>query len=367
MKTLLIIECVTRYDWNEIFKGASLAEEGLRVEQATWNEISLVSYPGQLFVTAQASERPIVRAQRNFSPDFVLMRSESKGYWGQDSTNKLQALMHSGVPSVNSIFSVYCFLQKPVIWAALREIQAKLGATEFPLVSQTLYPSFKEMVITPDLPCVGKIGSFDAGKGKAVLKTNEALDDFKSIVACQPAFTTLEDFVEWDWDGRVQVIGPHIRVFKRQADTWKGNTGRGVIITDMEVTPQWELWASECRKLFSGLELFGLDFLHDKKADKLVILELNGTACGLVQRHEHEDMLHMRDVVLSKMRQHFAPKPAALPSAASTSAELTPAGADAQNVSVLQEQLRRLLQENADLKKQLQDANTKPPKKKFFF
>lgn len=225
MKILLVIECVTRYDWSALFKGATLrhptessnidagTEEGkqseedevLRIEQATWDELSLVSYPGNLVVTAKASERPSKREQRTFCPDFILMRSESKGHWGQDSTNKLFTLMHSGVPSINSIFSIYCFLHKPVIWNALKQIEQKLGFANFPLVSQNFYPSFRDMVISPDLPCVGKIGSFDAAKGKAVLRTSEALEDFKSIVAVQPAYVTLEEFIEWDWDGRVQV------------------------------------------------------------------------------------------------------------------------------------------------------------------
>jgi hypothetical protein len=374
-RTLLIIECVTRYNWDEIFKGASLTDdeakrdgtcEGLKVEQATWDELTLVSYPGEppnnLVVTAKATERPMVRTQRTFCPDFVLMRSESKGHWGQDSTNKLLVLLHSGVPAVNSIFSIYCFLQKPVIWAALKDIQAKLGAAEFPLIQQTLYPSFKEMAIHPDLPCVGKIGSFDAGKGKAVLKTEEALDDFRSIVAVQPAFATLEPFVDWDWDGRVQVIGPHIRVFKRTTDTWKGNSGKGVMIEDLEVTPQWQLWASECRKAFGGLDLFGLDFLHDKRTGKLVILELNGTACGLVQRHETDDMLQIRDVVLAKMRQRFNSSP---PGA---SAEATPIGDSTGAEAVLREQLIRLQNENIGLKKQLvPEANTKSESRPYFF
>jgi hypothetical protein len=67
-RTLLIIECVTRYNWDEIFKGASLTDdeaksdgtcEGLKVEQATWDELTLVSYPGEpptnLVVTAKAT------------------------------------------------------------------------------------------------------------------------------------------------------------------------------------------------------------------------------------------------------------------------------------------------------------------------
>ena len=88
------------------------------------------------------------------------MRSESKGHWGQDSTNKLMALMHSGIPALNSIFSVYCFLQKPTIWQSLRQIEVELGHEDFPLVQQVLYPSFKEMVITPSVPCVGKVRLF---------------------------------------------------------------------------------------------------------------------------------------------------------------------------------------------------------------
>lgn len=392
MKVLLIIECVTRYDWKKIFQGATVqtpkissitetklmqvvetkdyqqedeeCEEEVHIEQATWDEISLVSYPGNLVVTAAASERPTVRLQRTFCPDFVLMRSESKGHWGQDSTNKLFTLMHSGIPSVNSLFSIYCFLQKPVIWTALKEIEKKVGCLNFPLVSQNFYPSFREIVIYPSLPCVGKVGSFDAGKGKAVLRTVEALEDFKSVISVQPAYTTLEEFIDWDWDGRVQIIGPHIRIFKRQTESWKGNAGQAALIEDLEVTPLWQSWADECRQIFGGLEMFGLDFVHSSKTGVYTILELNGTACGLVQRHEEEDMLRIRDVVLSKMKVHFC-------SASKSKTSQPVCSSDtAVTTAVLQEEIKRLTQENRNLtsenrtlKKELQ---VKPKRFSFF-
>ena len=119
-----------------------------------------------------------------------------------------------------------------------RKIQKKLGKDEFPLIEQTMYPSYREMVISPDVPCVGKTGSAHAGKGKILIRSRETWEDYASLVALQPYFCTAERFVDWDWDGRVQKIGPNYRVFKRQTETWKGNTGRGALIEEIEVTDQ---------------------------------------------------------------------------------------------------------------------------------
>ena len=108
--------------------------------------------------------------------------------------------------------------------------------------------------------------------------------------------------------------------------------------------------------------MFGLVFLHDKRTGKLVILELNGTACGLVQRHETSDMLQIRDVVLAKMRQRFNCSPAG------PSAEATPIGDSTGAEAVLREQLIRLQSENTGLKKQLvPEANTKSESRPYFF
>jgi glutathione synthase/RimK-type ligase-like ATP-grasp enzyme len=135
---------------------------------------------------------------------------------------------------------------------------------------------------------VGKTGSAHAGKGKIKIGTSEMFEDYASLVALQPYFSTCERFVSWDWDGRVQKIGPHYRVFSRRTETWKGNSGRGAIIEEIELTPEYKLWADECSKIFGGVDILGLDFVHDKATDKFVILELNDTAIGLVHRCEQE-------------------------------------------------------------------------------
>jgi len=75
------------------------------------------------------------------------------------------------------------------------------------------------------------------------------------------------------------------------------------IIEDIELTPQFKEWIDECCKVFGGLDICGLDFLHSKDNDSFYILELNDTAIGLVHKHEEEDMKFMRDLVLLRMQQ----------------------------------------------------------------
>jgi hypothetical protein len=42
---------------------------------------------------------------------------------GQDSRNKLFAMMHAGLGSVNSLLSAYMCLERPTVFGELRKIQ----------------------------------------------------------------------------------------------------------------------------------------------------------------------------------------------------------------------------------------------------
>jgi len=42
---------------------------------------------------------------------------------GQDSRNKLFALMHAGIPSVNSLQSAYMCVERPTVFGELKKIQ----------------------------------------------------------------------------------------------------------------------------------------------------------------------------------------------------------------------------------------------------
>jgi hypothetical protein len=222
---VLVIECQSSLDWRAVFAGSCL-ESGelvrktkkkkvrfcfayfvqIRLEQATWDDISLVSWP------EPTGLRATLRSGKSFRPDHVLVRSVSKGTWTQDSSNKLMALCHSAVPCTNSASACHAFLEKPVVYGELRRVQQRLGKETFPLIDQVMYPSYKEMSVSPgnisldcfrptylvkDVPCVGKTGSAHAGKGKIKITSSELWEDYASLVALQPYFCTAEKFINW--------------------------------------------------------------------------------------------------------------------------------------------------------------------------
>ena len=82
---------------------------------------------------------------RTFKPDFLLVRQNLKNAT-EDHKNILLGFHYGGVPSLNSLTSIYNFQDKPWVYAHLRDIQLKLGGEKFPLIEQEYYPDHREMV-----------------------------------------------------------------------------------------------------------------------------------------------------------------------------------------------------------------------------
>jgi len=335
---LLVIECQPRINWYDIF--ADCKVHGVRevqVEQATWQEISVTNFDSKCLVELKAAARPHpgTSQERNrvVTPDFILMRSVTRSVGHLDDRNKLFALKHANIPSLNSLHSCYMVLERAWVFAELKKIQERLGKDVFPLIPQSFYPSYKQMVIPPAMPCVIKIGPYHSGFGKMLVKDDTAWDDLKSVIACHNDYATSEPFIAYDWDIRIQKIGPYYRAFRRMSPNWKGNVGHGSVNEDIEVTPRYKLWVDECAKLFGGLDICAVDALHSKEDGKEWILELNDTAIGLANRHEQEDYGHMRALVLSRMEQEYPLSPAAAFTAPEMKSEGSDATTEGQNVS----------------------------------
>jgi len=130
--------------------------------------------------------------------------------------------------------------------------------------------------------------------------------DFRGLIALHDDYVSVEQFVKWDFDLRIQKIGPHYRGFKRVSTNWKGNVGNQSTVSDMEVSEKHKLMIDECAKIFGGLDICALDLLHSEEEDKEYILELNDTAIGLVHEHEFLDMCNIRDVVIYRMSNYFS-------------------------------------------------------------
>ena len=122
------------------------------------------------------------RDDRDFSVDFILIRNFAGGLHEIGFKNILMAFMFYNIPSVNSLKSIF-LREKPIIYGELLKIQQKLGKDKFPIVDQNFYPnigSSDQIIIEPEVPCVVKIGTIDAGgKTQSINLTNFQLEKWE--------------------------------------------------------------------------------------------------------------------------------------------------------------------------------------------
>ena len=60
----------------------------------------------------------------------------------------------SGLPSTNSLHSLYNFVHVPWVKAQLSRIQARLGKEQFPIVKTTMLPNAKSLRRYRDFPAI---------------------------------------------------------------------------------------------------------------------------------------------------------------------------------------------------------------------
>ncbi|XP_017486949.1 PREDICTED: synapsin-like isoform X1 [Rhagoletis zephyria] len=82
---------------------------------------------------------------RSFRPDFVLIRQPPRD-GSNDYRSTLIGLKYGGVPSINSLHSIYQFQDKPWVFAHLLQLQRRLGRDAFPLIEQTFFPNARDLV-----------------------------------------------------------------------------------------------------------------------------------------------------------------------------------------------------------------------------
>eukprot|EP00750_Incisomonas_marina_P013399 INCI17309.6.p1 GENE.INCI17309.6~~INCI17309.6.p1 ORF type:complete len:337 (+),score=59.68 INCI17309.6:165-1175(+) len=278
---VLVIDGDVKHKWAEIFAQAT---PDVEVVQTAWRDVSLSAYSTCFGKPGAICSLP--KQRRTFRADFVLVREEVRGVGsGSDWRNVLYGLMFAGVPSVNSLESIIMFGERPLAYGRLLQIRKELGPEKFPLIEQSYYSDFREMIIGPNFPAVVKVGHGQAGYGKMKLNDHHQFEDFKTVMAMTDNYCTAEEFLVGDYDLRIQKIGNQYRAFKRTAmgGQWKTNTGTSVVEA-IPMTPQYKLWADACAKSFGGLEIVTVDALHRAEDGTEFILEMNGTSSGVFGR-----------------------------------------------------------------------------------
>ncbi|XP_058795229.1 synapsin [Phymastichus coffea] len=300
--TLLVIDDQNT-DWSKYFRGRRLhGDYEIRVEQAEFREISLTA--SELGTTvSMAVFRNGSKVIRSFKPDFVLVRQNLRDA-GEDYKNILLGLMYGGIPSVNNLQAIYNFQDKPWVFAHLLGLQRRLGRENFPLIEQTFYPNYREMVRAARYPLVVKLGHAHSGLGKARAENSQEFLDLASMAAMGKHYCTAEPYIDTKYDVHVQKIGQNYKAFMRKSISghWKSNTG-SAMLEQLAVTERHRAWVDQVGQLFGGLDICAIELLVGKDGREYII-EVNDSALSLMGDSQEEDRRHIADLVAAKMQAY---------------------------------------------------------------
>ncbi|XP_009948063.1 PREDICTED: synapsin-2-like, partial [Leptosomus discolor] len=97
------------------FRGKKVhGEYDIKVEQAEFSEINLIAHADGNYAVDIQVFRNGTKVVRSFRPDFVLIRQHSFSMAeNEDFRNLIIGMQYAGIPSVNSLESIYNFCDKP--------------------------------------------------------------------------------------------------------------------------------------------------------------------------------------------------------------------------------------------------------------
>ncbi|XP_060875091.1 synapsin [Metopolophium dirhodum] len=299
--TLLVVDD-ENFEWSRYFRGKRFfGDFEIHVEQADIKDLTVTASAERGCTVSMAVLSPSgSRVVRSFRPDFFLCRQSVRDA-SKDYRNVLLGLNIGGVPSINSLHSLYNFQDKPWVYGQLVQLQKKLGKENFPLIEQTFYPSSGEMSVATQLPVVLKVGHAHGGVGKIKVENNSDFQDMTSIVSVASTYCTTEPFVDSKYDLHLTKIGPHYRALMRKSvsGNWKSCVG-SAMLEETEVLERYKFWLDAVAELFGGLDILSLEVVVSKDGIEQII-GVNDSALSLLGNQQEEDRKHIFDLIMERL------------------------------------------------------------------
>ncbi|KAF8561085.1 hypothetical protein P879_07180, partial [Paragonimus westermani] len=162
-------------------------------------------------------------------------------------------------------------------FAHLLLLRNRLGKESFPLITQTYYTSYREMVTAPVFPTIVKIGLGHGGENKIRADNPISFQDITSLLVTGNAYATTEPYVDAKCDLHVQKIGQQYRAFV------------------------FKQWVDEVSRMFGGLDICSVEALQSKTGEYF-IYEVNGSDITLFGESQEEARREITELVLQRMQ-----------------------------------------------------------------